>query len=170
MAKEKTTAMTTRRKKVFGIEERAPIAFDLYQRMLDGTESLELRFVGSNTAYLMGAILGGLPSDSNCLQMHVTVPTDVFYVHTLRRIFFIPRAKVWGYVQLADQHGVSLPSAAVRCLVEKKHLNARGNAGFCHACGCSEGDDWRDALAFADMGLADPNYKDDKVTRLPMRR
>ena len=37
--------------------QRATLAFDVYSRVFDGTESFEIGNIGSDLAYLMGAIL-----------------------------------------------------------------------------------------------------------------
>ena len=113
---------------------------------------------------------GHLSSARGCA---ITIgPPNVCFVHTLRNIFPIADAKVWGYVQLIDQKGVELPRLAASCLVEKKHFVRKDGHGYCVRCGYNEGECWVDALGFADMGLADPNYRDEngKVVRLPRRR
>lgn len=151
---------------------RGILARDVFERMYKATESFELRGVGVSTAYLMGAILVPRPGNKALFWLNVAEPLDVMYMHLCRTVF-LPTSTgahpVWDYFELISPEEGTLPTEAMACIVAKQHFSEKDPKGFCVKCGHPEGQGWVDALGFADMGLADPNYKPRNVRRLPRK-
>lgn len=151
--------------KIEGIGARGSLAHHVYLRMLNRTESFELRFVGSYTAYLMGAILGGPPSNKNKVTLDINRATDVFYAHTCMSVFYVAECKLWDYLELLDEEGRRLDSDAIACLIKGEHFRRNSREeNYCTRCMSALGEDWKDTLEWADKGLADPNRKPHNVT------
>ena len=74
--------------------ERAELAFDVYMRVYEATESFETGNIGSGVAYLMGAILS---PHAEFVQWSEGEERDILKV--VRREF-LPGHKVWSFIEV----------------------------------------------------------------------
>jgi len=103
-------------------ERRAMLAREVYEAVLDGTESFE--GIGEPLAYLMGAILKGPAANNNSIDVIATNSTDVQLVYILRNKWPDPDMPIWDYVAFMDQdRNNHLPAKVWKAIVKRRSLD-----------------------------------------------
>ncbi len=84
-------------------EERRALAFEVYIKIYEATESLEHDNIGSNLAYLMGGIIADNPGPGDGIEFQYPIRSDDQSFYDLLHDLFPAHHNVWRFVTERDQ-------------------------------------------------------------------